>query len=223
MTRAVIIQARLASTRFPRKVLADICGHSMLERVVDRCRQSHRAEVVIVATPPEPELHTYCLAHGFSTFMGAAENVLQRYLECAHAYAVDVIARVTADCPLIDPAIIDCALSIQAASGAAYVDTLQAFPEGMDVEVFTTEALAQLALQAPNAQSTEHIGVGFRALMDCFASCRLYADPYRPPPHWSVDTPEDLDHLRWLVPRLPANFTWRDVLELEELRREWQA
>jgi spore coat polysaccharide biosynthesis protein SpsF len=155
--------------------------------------------------------------------VGSAENVLQRYLDCAHAYNVEVIARVTADCPLIDPAIIDLALHIQAASGAAYVDTLQAFPEGMDVEVFTTEALAQLACQAPTAQSTEHIGVGFRALMDRFASCRLYADPYRPPPHWSVDTPQDLDHLRWLVPRLPANFTWRDVLALEELRREWQA
>src|ERR1700691_2516384 len=105
-----IIQARMGSTRLPGKVLADICGRPMLRHVIERTRRSETLDEVIVATTEEPADDTiaaFCCEHCVSCFRGSEHDVLDRYYEAARRFAAEAIVRITSDCPLIDPEVID--------------------------------------------------------------------------------------------------------------------
>ncbi len=105
-----IIQARLASTRLPGKVLADIEGMPMLEWVVERTRRAHTLRDTIVATTQEPEdeaIAEFCTRKGIACYRGHQHDVLDRYYRAAKHFQAQVVVRITADCPLIDPQVID--------------------------------------------------------------------------------------------------------------------
>src|ERR1044072_383690 len=105
-----IIQARMGSTRLPGKVLADIAGAPMLARVVERTRRSRVVKKVVVATTTaaiDDSIVTFCDAEGIAAFRGHETDVLDRFYRAAKGEAADVVVRITADCPLIDPEIID--------------------------------------------------------------------------------------------------------------------
>ena len=171
MRKVAIIQARLTSTRLPRKVLMDISGGTMLERVIQRTSQS-KVDKVVVAAPHD-------IPCSVPLFIGDEEDVLKRYYDCANFFDADIIVRITADCPLIDPKIIDYAIDYFNDNDYPYV--YFAPVDGLDVEVFSFELLKEAHEKATDKFDREHV------------------TPYmRRKTKMSVDTIEDLNKVRGL-------------------------
>ena len=143
-----IVQARMGSTRLPGKALADVCGMPMLERVVHRTRQASRVGTVVVATSDQPRdgpIAALARSHGVDVFRGDETDVLDRYYQAARTHRFDVVVRITSDCPLIDPGLIDRVVEL-VLGGEGRVDyaanTLRrTFPCGLHAEVAPFPAL----------------------------------------------------------------------------------
>ncbi len=223
-TRVVaVIQARMASTRLPGKVLADIAGAPMLVRVVTRAARAAILDEVVVATSDNPEddaVAEVCERHGFECFRGSALDVLDRFVEAARTYDAEVIVRLTADCPIIDPELIDRTVQTMLDRGVRFAANRlpwdRTFPIGLDVEVCSREALEEAGHNAKTPQQREHV------------MPYLY-EGASPAEVVLVRHDEDLSHLRWtvdetadleLVRRIYAafdgrdDFTWQEVLDL---------
>lgn len=182
-----IIQARLTSTRFPRKILAELEGLPVLEHVVNRCHQAKLVDKVIIAAPHSPEC---CLNE--SIFIGSEHDVLDRYYKCAKEYNLDIVVRITADCPLIPPTEIDRVICELIDKGADYATNRPAMPDGFDVEAFTMDALTQAWYMAKDSYDREHVTPWIKrnAKMK-----RLILDA----PKLSLDTQDDLKRIAmWL-------------------------
>jgi len=159
-----IIQARMGSTRLPGKVLKDLEGQTMLSRVVNRtCRASLLDEVIVATTvkPADNLIMTECEKLGIPVFRGDEEDVLDRYYKAAQSYQADPIVRITSDCPLIDPEIINLVIeNFLAHEDLDYAsNTLppRTFPRGLDVEVMTFDALEQAWRGDKNPAWREHV------------------------------------------------------------------
>ena len=143
------MQAHMGSTRLPGKVMLPLAGgHPVLWHDVMRVRMAKRIEQVIVATsdlPADDVIADFCKKEGFECFRGSDEDVVSRYYECAKKYGVDTVVRVTSDCPLIDPGIIDMTVDAFAAGTYEYISTSFPGPReltiGLDVEAFSFAAL----------------------------------------------------------------------------------
>ncbi|MDP2709090.1 MAG: glycosyltransferase family protein [bacterium] len=162
MKVGIIIQARMSSTRLPGKVLMRLAGKEVLWHVVERCRKSLMAREVIVATSTDSSddlIYNYCRVNRIEVFRGDLNNVLSRYYECAKNYKLDIVVRVTADCPLIEPLVIDETIKIFKLSGRDYVSNAleRIFPRGLDCEVFSFLALEEAALNASDDKDKEHV------------------------------------------------------------------
>lgn len=161
---AIIIQARMGSTRLPGKIMKNLAGKPMLWHVMGRCLKSKAADRVIVATTTNTEddaVEKFCQENNFLYHRGSADNVLERYYEAARKFGADAIVRVTSDCLLIDPAIIDrCILAFQK-SGADYISNVvpgeRTFPRGLDVEAFKFAALEKAHREASENYEKEHV------------------------------------------------------------------
>ncbi len=169
-----IIQARTASSRLPGKVLLDIAGRPMLERVVTRTSRAARVDRVLVATTSDPsddEVAVFCAEHGILCTRGSQFDVLDRYYQAALPSRPDVVVRVTGDCPAIDAALIDDAvqtlLGAPAGDGCASEFDFVAnrlpppyhrsFPIGLDVEVCTFAALERAWTEGHEPVHREHV------------------------------------------------------------------
>src|SRR2546425_10357183 len=148
MKRVAIIQARMGSTRLPGKVLLDIGEQTMLARVVNRARRAKTVDTIVVATTTSERddvIVEYARTLGVKTFRGDEDNVLSRYYLAARAYNASMVARITADCPLIDPEIIDKVVIafLDAYPKADFASNALArtYPRGLDVEVASFAAL----------------------------------------------------------------------------------
>jgi len=162
MEVGIIIQARMGSTRLPGKVLKKLAGKEVLWHVVERCRRSTIAQKVIVAISTDISddlIYNYCNANGIDVFRGDLNNVLLRYYECAKYYNLDVIVRVTSDCPLIDPYIIDECVKLFKDNHKDYVSNCleRIFPRGLDCEVFSFSALEDAAKNTQIDEEREHV------------------------------------------------------------------
>ena len=141
-----IVQARMGSTRLPGKVLMDISGWSMLWHVVNRVRQAKWVDKVVVATSgsvSDDPVATLCEQEGIPCFRGSEDDVLDRYYQAAKWIGANVIVRITADCPLIDPYVVDDVVKHYVDGDYDYVSNTAppTFPDGLDIEVFSFEAL----------------------------------------------------------------------------------
>jgi spore coat polysaccharide biosynthesis protein SpsF len=214
----VVIQARTGSTRLPGKVLQDLGGHPVLEWVVRAAKAATQIDTVIVATSTlagDDVVADLAESLGVPVVRGSEDDVLSRYVAALDAYPADAIVRLTADCPLLDPTLIDAVAGAWAGSPTHdYVSTLVArcLPRGLDVELVTAQAL-----RAVDRIAVDHDRVHVTSL--------LYAQPtaYRllgvcvtPPANdlrVTLDTQEDLALLRALVAELPdAPPAWNDVV-----------
>lgn len=164
---AIIIQARMSSTRLPGKIMKNLACKPMLWHVVERCLNSKAADRVIVATTTNKEDDTvekFCKENNFFYYRGSSDNVLSRYYEAAKIRqpadgAFDIV-RVTGDDPLTDPAIIDKCVEALHKSGADYLSNInpeRTFPRGLDVEVFTFAALEKARREAKENYEREHV------------------------------------------------------------------
>ncbi len=162
MKTVAVIQARMGSTRLPGKVMIDIGGQSMLSWVVARTRRARTLDEVVVATTVlkiDEAIVEKCSTIGVAVFRGSEENVLDRYYRTSELFNADVIVRITSDCPLIDPAVIDTVVTDFVVHQPDYAsNTLKRrFPRGLDVEVFSQAALAAAWSHDESARGRTHV------------------------------------------------------------------
>jgi glutamate-1-semialdehyde aminotransferase/spore coat polysaccharide biosynthesis protein SpsF (cytidylyltransferase family) len=216
-----IVQARVGSTRLPRKVLAELNGRPMLWHVVQRVRQACLVDRVVVATSTEAKddaVAAFCDRNDVGCFRGSEGDVLDRFYETAAAFPAKFFVRITADCPLLDPDVIDHVLAILQTGQYDYVsNTLRyTYPDGLDTEAFTAEALAQTWCEATKPSEREHVTPYMRLsgkfrLYNVENDVDLSPQEYR----WSVDDAKDLEFVRQVYARLDhADFRLKDILML---------
>lgn len=165
-----IIQARIGSTRLPGKVLKPLAGHPMLWHVVRRVRATLGLSEVVVATPESSEndpIRAFCAREGIAVFSGSEDDVLDRYYRAALAFSADPVVRVTSDCPVVDPTLIEQLLVLFAdggfdyagisIGGAAKAAGVNGYPSGLDAECFTFAALERAWREATLQPEREHV------------------------------------------------------------------
>lgn len=224
-----IIQARTASTRLPRKVMTKLSGEPMLTRVVRRTKRAKRLDDALVATSTSDEddvIEDLCSWEGWACFRGSEADVLDRYFQAAKDYEGDPIVRITADCPLIDPGLIDELVAVFEGGEWDYAsNTLEprTFPRGLDAEVISFEALQRAWEDDENPAWREHVTPYIYRNPERFRLKRLAHDEDLSDMRWTVDTPEDQELIRRIYAAFDGDdhFTWREVLGLLEERRDW--
>lgn len=229
MRVVAIIQARMGSTRLPGKVLLDLVGEPMLARVVNRTRRATMLNEVVVATTTEQAdgaIVDLCIKSGWFCFRGSGNDVLDRYYHAAKAYRADVVVRVTSDCPLIDPEIVDLVVSrfLQKGSLDYVSNTLppRTFPRGLDVEVMSLEALEIAWREDTNPLWREHVTPYIYRHQERFALSSVVNDRDYSHMRWTVDTPEDLAFVRRIYEHFGHDrFSWREVLAVLDEYPEW--
>jgi len=217
MRTVAIIQARMGSSRLPGKVLEEIAGEPMLWHVVERTRCARRVDEVVVATTDRPEddaVAAYCDERGIACMRGDAEDVLDRYFRAARTAGADVVVRMTADCPLADPALIDSMLERFAATGCDYLSNTQryTYPLGLDVEVFGIAVLERSWREARSPSEREHV-TPYMKTAARFTRHSFERAEAGPELRLTVDYPEDLEYIR----RLFAHFAGQATFGLDEI------
>lgn len=225
MKTVAIIQARMSSSRLPGKVLKEAGGRPLLDRMVERVRQAKRIDETVVATTVDPSDDTiaeFCEKHGISFFRGNLMDVLDRYYQAALAYQAQVIVRLTGDCPLIDPVLIDETLELMDRENADFAcnrlppPMTRTYPIGLDVEAVTFSALETAWQKAVEKHEREHVMPYFYEVPGRYKVAKLdYPTDYGAL-RWTVDTPEDLEFVREVYAGLENrnDFSWLDVLKL---------
>jgi spore coat polysaccharide biosynthesis protein SpsF len=227
MKTVLIAQARMGSTRLPGKVMKDILKRPMLEHFIRRLKMVKNADDIVIATPggkgeePIRQLCERLKVNVFNAFKGSQEDVLSRYYEAAKHNRADVIVRITSDCPVIDPEIIDNMIKmfLDSSGKADYLSNAlkRTYPRGLDTEVFSFNALERACNEAEKDYEREHVTsyiyehperfrlLGFESPVD-------YSDH-----RWTVDTVEDFELITKIYEALyPHNekFLLKDILEL---------
>jgi spore coat polysaccharide biosynthesis protein SpsF len=220
-----IIQARMGSSRLPGKVLAEIQGLAMIARVVERARMSKLLDSVVIATTvdeADDAVAELCEARGYPCVRGRAADVLNRYVQAAEMYHADIVVRLTGDCPLIDPGVIDATIQafLDSNPPAVYASNriIRTFPIGLDVEVMDFDALQMANREAKEPYHREHVTPYFYEDPQRFPIVSVTADGDYGSYRWTVDTKEDLRFVREIFSRLKdVNvFTWKDLLAILE-------
>lgn len=203
MSTVAIIQARMGSTRLPGKVLADIGGKPMLQRVIERVKAAQSVDQVVVATTSAKEddvLAEYVRNEaGCDVFRGSADDVLARFYLCAKLYRAEIVIRATADDPLKDPQIIDKAASqLIADPKLDYCSNTidPSYPEGLDIEAIRFSALERAHLEAKLASEREHVTPYVWKNTDSFNALNFKYERDLKDWRWTVDRPEDLEFMR---------------------------
>ena len=232
MKRVVcIIQARMGSSRLPGKVLKDICGQPMLAWVVERVAQSKRIDQVVVATTTDESddpIVEFCQKRSFACFRGDVFDVLDRYYQAALHYRAEIIVRVTGDCPLIDPQLIERVLDefqtgkLDFAANRLPPPYKRTYPIGMDVEIASMHALSEAWQNASEQHQREHVMPYLYAGPKAYRISVVDAEADYGDQRWTVDTPQDLEFIRKLAELLECrrDFTWLDVLALVQAHPE---
>ncbi len=223
MKTVAIIQARMGSTRLPGKVMQDIEGATMLARVVSRTRRATSLTGVIVATSTEDgdrPVVEECGRLGVPCFRGNESDVLDRYYRAGQSCGANVVVRITSDCPLIDPSVIDKTVAEFHSHPSDYAsNTLhRSYPRGLDTEVFTMVGLERCWREAKDSYQRVHVTPYFYQHPALFRLHSVEGERDFSANRWTVDTPEDLQFIREIYNRLGPgdSFGWREVLELLE-------
>lgn len=221
-----IIQARMASSRLPGKVLADLGGQPVLAWVVRRAQRTKGIDQVVVATSVASEddvIEAFCREEGYACTRGSLHDVLDRYIETARQFDAEVVVRITGDCPLIDPGMLaDNLRTFLRAQppldfAANRLPNERTIPIGLDAEFCTTNALEIAWREAREPHQREHVMPFFYEHPQCFRILHIKHSPDYGHLRWTVDTPEDLDLLRKIVAHFEGDtFSWKDVLVLFE-------
>jgi spore coat polysaccharide biosynthesis protein SpsF len=228
-----VVQARMGSTRLPGKVLADLAGRPLLLRVVERARRARLLEEVVVATsdlPADDAIAELCAREGVPCFRGSEADVLDRYHGAAHAFDADPVVRLTADCPLLDPALVDLVLERYAGGSEDYVALaagaaglrLACYPSGFNVECCSRAALERASREATAPSDREHV-TPYLWRSGRFRTALLPAERDLAHLHCSVDTSEDLELVRAVWVELGRELGLAGVLELFARRPELPA
>ena len=225
MKTAAIIQARMGSTRLPGKVLMDIAGKSMLMRTVEHAQRAETLFDTIVATSDldqDNAIVEECVRHNVPVFRGSETDVLDRYLKAAKHFSVDPIVRITSDCPLIEPTVIDRVVKKFFEEKAEFASNFfeRTDPRGFDTEVMSYKMLTCVAEKAEHPDHREHPTLFVHVHRDQFHTISSLGSSNDSMYRLTVDTAEDLALIRSIYDRLGihGDFGWKEIkmLLLEE-------
>lgn len=224
-----IFQARMSSSRLPGKVLRPLLGRPMILRQIERLERSRRLGRIIVATSEDTSddilAETLGVA-GVEVVRGALDDVLGRFLKAIDTLKLEGdIVRLTADCPLADPDVIDACIDLRRKGGFDVVTLgeVRTFPRGLDAEALTVDVIRRIGAEATSAYDREHVTPWLYRSGDRFRRGDLIQQVDRSEFRWTVDLPEDFEFVERVYEALyPANpaFTSADILALPFARRE---
>ncbi|WP_137890883.1 glycosyltransferase family protein [Ramlibacter sp. 2FC] len=229
MKTVIVVQARMTSTRLPGKVLLLLAGQPMLMRLIERLRRVKQADAVVVATTTnttDDPIAALCEQLGVPCHRGSEFDVLSRYADAARLNDADVVVRITSDCPLIDPALVDQLIATYLEGGCDYVSNMlpPTWPYGMAVEVFSAAALREAQAEATQASEREHVTPFIYWHPERYRLRNVESSENLSAQRWTVDTAEDYELVRRLFETLhptQPRFALADVLAIMEAHPDW--
>ncbi|MDP1682595.1 MAG: aminotransferase class III-fold pyridoxal phosphate-dependent enzyme [Burkholderiales bacterium] len=227
MRIVAIVQARMGSTRFPNKVMRPIVGVPMIQLLLERLSHARRIDQIVLATSLDAR-NQPLIAHveklGYAVYAGSENDVLDRYYQAAAQQAPDVVVRITGDCPLIDPELVDAVIENFQQGGADYVsNTLHpTYPDGLDVEVFSFTSLDRAWRETQHPYDREHV-TPYIKQSERFQVRNIANAEDCSGERWTVDEPEDFDVVEKIFEHFAPrhDFGWREVLALQRGHPEW--
>jgi spore coat polysaccharide biosynthesis protein SpsF len=221
-----IIQARMSSTRLPAKVLLPLAGQTCIEQIYRRLKYCRTLDQIILATSDQDDdvlIANLCQKIKLECFRGSLNDVLDRYYQAATHYQASTIVRITADCPLIDPVVVDTIVTAALAGDFDQFSLSGSFPDGLDVEVFKYAALQQAWKDANLKSEREHVGPYFGNHPELFKRGSLEIFQNLGHHRWTLDEPNDYELLKQIYESLDEPnklFLTNDILDLFEERPE---
>jgi glutamate-1-semialdehyde 2,1-aminomutase len=209
MKTVAVIQARMGSSRLPGKVLMNLADTPALAWTTRAAQAAFGIDEVWIATSESTDddvVARWAGQNKIPVHRGSEHDVLARYAGAAKVSDADIVVRLTADCPFHDPSIIGQTVRLRAVTGAAYASNVDppTWPDGLDCEVFTVEALRAAAAEATRASDREHVTTFIRNNRARFPAETLIAPlPHLTSERWTLDSPDDLEFLSALAERLP--------------------
>lgn len=221
MNAVAIIQARMGSTRLPRKILKKVKDKVVLDYVIERLKCCKEVNNIVLATTTSEKdniLRDYAVNRRINLFRGDEEDVLSRYYNAAEKYKADLVIRITSDCPLIDPKIVDEVIRKHIESDADYTaNTIKrTYPRGLDVEVFNFDVLIEAYKNASENHQREHVTLYIKEHAEKFKLQNIKAEGKikRPDIRITVDTKEDLDLITKIISHFDnLDFYTEDIID----------
>ena len=221
MKIVALVQARMGSTRLPNKVMKPIDGIPMIELLLSRLSRAKEVDEIIIASSID-ERNQPLVEHvrklGYACEQGSENDVLDRFVQAARKHQADVVVRITGDCPLVDPELVDEVIRGFKASGADYFSNIAppTYPDGLDIEVFTFKALERASQETNKAFDREHVTPYLRE-KGLFSTASMQHSQDYSSFRWTVDEPADFAVIeqvfKYFHPHI--DFTWEEVLELQ--------
>jgi spore coat polysaccharide biosynthesis protein SpsF len=229
----IYVQARMSSTRLPGKVLKEVLDKPLLEYLMERLKRVEQADAVVILTTTNPNdepIRAYCEEHKVLCYQGPEDDVLKRYYEVAKKRQPDAIVRITSDCPLIDPKVIDEVIATYKARSTNYDyvsnSLTRTYPRGMDTEIFSYEALEKAFKEAQANEEKEHVTLYMYRHPELFRLMNVAAKKDFSNFRLTVDTEDDFKLIQTLLTKLyPQNpqFTLGDIIDVLQKHPEWVA
>lgn len=221
MKVVAVVQARMGSTRFPNKVMKRVDGVPMIELLLLRLSLSTEVNQIVIATSVDARnqelvAHLNCL--GYACEQGSENDVLDRFVQTARAYHADVVVRITGDCPLVSAALVDECIRRFKTAGVDYFSNISppTYPDGLDVEVFSRQALEHAWVETTKPYDREHVTPYLRESGHFKTACMSHTQDLSSL-RWTVDEPADFEVIKVVFehfhPRV--DFTWQEVLQLQ--------
>lgn len=218
----LVTQARMSSTRFPGKIFEKVGGRKLLEIHIDRLKKSSLVDKILVATTQNSKddvVNKWAEENDIAVYRGSEFDVLDRFYKASLPYKPTWVVRVTSDCPLIDPKLVDSVIHLAKSSNVDYASNImiEKFPDGQDVEVFTFDALQTAWELAKLPSEREHVTPFIRNNLNDLGQKIFKAMNYDAPDDFSdmrmtVDEPADLELIKQLIEQIGINAGWQEYV-----------
>lgn len=228
----IVVQARMASTRLPGKVLKEVLDRPLLSFLCERLRRVRGVDQLLIATTTNSEdqkIVDFCLHEQIPFFRGSSEDVLERFYHAAKPFSPDIVVRVTSDCPLIDPKRVEEVIDffVTHFPDYDYVSNsyVRSFPVGMDTEVFSFKSLEQAAFEAVLPEEREHVTPFIYRRAERFHLGLIKHASNLADYRLTVDTPEDFELIAKIIEELypsKPNFSMETIIETLDKHPEWK-
>lgn len=226
MKIVAIVQARMGSARLPGKVLKPINGKPMIELLLSRLSRSKELDKIVVSTSYKNEndkLCSFISSLGYECIRGSENNVLKRYYKTAQIVKADIIVRITGDCPLIDPKLVDECIEGFKNSDVDYFSNTypRSFPDGLDVSVMSFESIKRSCVEAKSSYDREHV-TSHIINSENFSKGSIKYKKDLSQTRWTVDNQRDLVIVKNIFKYFSPNihFDWLEIIKLKKLKPE---
>ncbi|MFH0840004.1 MAG: glycosyltransferase family protein [Candidatus Omnitrophota bacterium] len=236
MKATIIVQARTGSTRLPGKVLLKVLNKSVLEHLIERLMRAKAVDRIIVATTiaqDDNKIVDLAAKMGISAYQGSEEDVLDRFYQTALQFGLKDIVRITADCPLMDPSVIDKGIECYFSSATDYASNVleRTYPDGEDVEVFSFDALRRAWKETRLRSEREHVTLYVRKHPEKFKLTNFKNEINIADKRWTLDREEDFIFVKKVYEGLYPDkqyFGMEDIMNFlknnpgtEEINKKW--